>query len=171
VYAVLISNAVAYRFLITNSGLGYSYSFDKLTRSFTLNTIPGLQAGSTYTVRVAVKIGNTFGEFGKSCTITIPVVTSKEIEAPLSVQVSIQEFEAMPVPNPFAIDFKLNVKTASEAPLQVKVYDMLGQLVENKNMTTTEVEAFTVGANYPSGVYNVIVSQGDSTKTLRVIKR
>ena len=55
--------------------------------------------------------------------------------------------------------------------LQVKVYDMLGKLVDNRILQTTEVEGFEVGANFPSGVYNVIVSQGDNVKTLRVIKR
>ena len=48
---------------------------------------------------------------------------------------------------------------------------MLGKLVESRILETTEVEGFEVGANYPSGVYNVIVSQGDTVKTLRVIKR
>ncbi|RAR69279.1 hypothetical protein CLV55_101565, partial [Flavobacterium aciduliphilum] len=28
-----------------------------------------------------------------------------------------------------------------------------------------------LGERYPSGVYNVIVTQGENTKTLRVIKR
>jgi hypothetical protein len=28
-----------------------------------------------------------------------------------------------------------------------------------------------LGNNYPSGVYNVIVTQGEDVKTLRVIKR
>ena len=81
------------------------------------------------------------------------------------------EFKAIAYPNPFAENFKLDVKTSSEEALQIKVYDMLGKLVDNRILQTTEAEGFEVGANYPSGVYNVIVSQGDTVKTLRVIKR
>jgi len=81
------------------------------------------------------------------------------------------EFKAVAYPNPFAENFKLEVKTSSEEALQVKVYDMLGKLVENRILEVSEIEGLEVGANYPSGVYNVIVSQGDVVKTLRVIKR
>ena len=81
------------------------------------------------------------------------------------------EFNASVYPNPFAENFKLEVKTSSEEALQVKVYDMLGNLVENRILEISEIEGLEVGANYPSGVYNVIVSQGDVVKTLRVIKR
>jgi hypothetical protein len=81
------------------------------------------------------------------------------------------EFKATAYPNPFAENFKLEVKTSSEEALQVKVYDMLGNLVENRILEVSEIEGLEVGANYPSGVYNVIVSQGDVVKTLRVIKR
>jgi hypothetical protein len=48
---------------------------------------------------------------------------------------------------------------------------MLGKLVDNRILQTTEVEGFEVGASYPSGVYNVIINQGENIKTLRVIKR
>jgi len=81
------------------------------------------------------------------------------------------EFKATADPNPFAENFKLDIKTNSEEALQIKVYDMLGKLVESRILETTEVEGFEVGSNYTSGVYNVVVSQGDIVKTLRVIKR
>jgi hypothetical protein len=42
------------------------------------------------------------------------------------------EFKATAYPNPFADNFKLNVTTSSEESLQIKVYDMLGNLVENQ---------------------------------------
>jgi hypothetical protein len=48
---------------------------------------------------------------------------------------------------------------------------MIGKLVEQKTVTATDIQTIEVGSNYPSGVYNVIVSQEQTTKTLRVIKR
>ncbi len=81
------------------------------------------------------------------------------------------EFKASAYPNPFAENFKLDVKTSSEEALQIKVYDMLGKLVDNKILETSEVEGLEIGSNYTTGVYNVIVTQGDNVKSLRVIKR
>ena len=48
---------------------------------------------------------------------------------------------------------------------------MTGKLVDQREVTPTEVSELQVGDRYPSGVYNVIVTQGENTKTLRVIKR
>ena len=81
------------------------------------------------------------------------------------------EFKASAYPNPFAENFRLDVKTSSEEALQIKVYDMLGKLVDNKILETSEVEGLEIGSNYTTGVYNVIVTQGDNVKSLRVIKR
>ena len=64
-----------------------------------------------------------------------------------------------------------NVKTASESVIQIRVYDMLGKQIDNRNVEVSDIENLQVGANYPSGVYNVIVSQGENTQRVRVIKR
>jgi hypothetical protein len=171
IYATIVTNATAYRFNITNSSLGYSYTFDTMLRNFQLNTIPGLSGDATYTVKVAVQIGGAFGPYGKPCTITTPpALNAKAVIAVVPVEQS-TIFEAMALPNPFADNFKLNVTTSSEATIQVKVYDMLGKLVESRAVNASDVQTLEVGANYPSGVYNVIVAQDDNTKTLRVIKR
>ena len=95
----------------------------------------------------------------KACATTV-----RAEETPL-------EFKAIAYPNPFAENFKLEVKTSSEEVLQVKIYDMLGKFIDNRILQTTEIEGFEIGANYPTGVYNVIVSQGENVKILRVIKR
>ncbi len=74
-------------------------------------------------------------------------------------------------PNPFAANFRIDVKTSNNEDLQVRVYDALGRLLQTNNIKVTNVETFEIGNNYPSGVYNVIVTQGTETKTQRVIKR
>jgi Secretion system C-terminal sorting domain len=63
----------------------------------------------------------------------------------------------------------LNLSTTSEEMVQVRVYDMLGKLIEDRKAQVSDI--IELGDNYPSGVYNVIVSQGENTKTMRVIKR
>jgi hypothetical protein len=166
VYAKLVANATNYRFNFTNTALSYGYTFDTVLRVFALNTVPGLTPNTTYSVKVAVKIGGVWGPYNKVCTLTTPGTVK-----PSTAVTSESNFDASAYPNPFAANFKLNVNTNSDEALQVKVYDMLGKLIENSVINPIEVRAFEVGNNYPTGVYNVIVSQGDQFKTLRVVKR
>lgn len=175
IYADIVNGASAYRFRVylldTSSTVLYDYAFDSNINRFTLNNFPGLVAGTTYSVQVAVKMAGqaVFGPFNKECTIVTPgsarLVTSK-----IDLEV-INVFEALAYPNPFASNFKLEVKTNNEAEIAVSVYDMLGKLVEQRKVSASDIQTLEVGTNYPSGVYNVIVSQGETTKTLRVIKR
>ena len=81
------------------------------------------------------------------------------------------KFDVIVYPNPFEETFKINVNTNSLDTIEVKVYDMLGKTLENRNLHPSELEGFEVGANFTSGVYNVIVSQGENVKVLRLIKR
>jgi len=74
-------------------------------------------------------------------------------------------------PNPFADNVSIDVKTASAEKVNVKVYDMTGRLLEVLDTDVSEVNTLQIGDRYPSGVYNVVVSQGDEVKTLRMIKR
>lgn len=166
IYADSYSGATTYRFRFVNTSLGYTYQFDKPLRSFELNTVPGLLPGETYSVQVSIEIGGEFGPFGKVCTLTTP--GGARSTEPV---VKTTEFIATAAPNPFADNFKLDVKTSTDELIQVSVYDMLGKLIETRNVTVSSITDLEVGTNYPAGVYNVIVSQGDNVKTLRVIKR
>ncbi|MCA0348310.1 MAG: T9SS type A sorting domain-containing protein, partial [Bacteroidetes bacterium] len=78
---------------------------------------------------------------------------------------------AVAYPNPFANSFLLDVKTSNNTPVFITVYDMLGRLVEQQQANVTELETTTIGSNYPSGVYNVIITQADETRAVRVVKR
>ena len=103
-----------------------------------------------------------------SSVLTNVACASARVETPAATVVA---FKATAYPNPYAEAFKLDVKTSSEATIVMHVYDMLGKLIETKEVQPSDVNTLEVGASYPSGVYNVIVSQGDSLQTLRVIKR
>jgi hypothetical protein len=48
---------------------------------------------------------------------------------------------------------------------------MIGKLVDQREVSAADATTLEIGDRFPSGVYNVIVTQGDNTKTLRVIKR
>ncbi|MBN8641989.1 MAG: T9SS type A sorting domain-containing protein, partial [Flavobacteriales bacterium] len=166
IYADSYAGATTYRFRFTNTGLGYTYQFDRSLRTFELNTVPGLVPGETYSVQVSIEIGGVFGPFGKVCTLTTPgSARATETTKPAL------SFNAIVSPNPFGESFGLEVTVSTEETIQVKVYDMLGKLVESREVDSTTISELQIGATYPSGVYNVIVSQGEEVKTMRVIKR
>lgn len=175
IYADYVSGASAYRFRLyiinAQSIVLYDYSFDSSINRFTLNNFPGLVAGTTYSVQVAVKItGQTvFGPYNKECTLITPG-TSKMINSKTVSEIA-TVLEATAYPNPFAANFKLDIKTNSEASIAVRVYDMIGKLVEDKMINASDIQNFELGDQYPSGVYNIVVSQESDTKTVRVIKR
>jgi hypothetical protein len=74
-------------------------------------------------------------------------------------------------PNPFSSNFNLNVQTDSNEIIGVKVYDMTGKLLEKWELKPLDVAQHEFGTTLSSGVYNVIVTQGDSLQNLRLIKR
>ena len=55
--------------------------------------------------------------------------------------------------------------------INVKIYDLLGRLVEQHDKIANELIQNPIGSNLTSGVFNVIVTQNDTVKTLKVIKR
>jgi len=160
-FADSFATATTYRFRFISGP--FSYVFDQLTRSFTLSSVPGLVAGTTYSVQVSIEINGVFGPYGKLCTVTLPGAGKADA--------SVVAFQVIAYPNPFAENFMLDVKTSSEEYIQVRVYDMIGKLIEDRKVDVSSITNLEIGFRYPSGVYNVIVSQGDAVKTLRVIKR
>ncbi|MBY0486669.1 MAG: T9SS type A sorting domain-containing protein, partial [Flavobacteriaceae bacterium] len=134
-----------------------------------LNMLVGLQPSTTYSVQVAVFISGEWGPYGKTCTITTPISTAKTNS---TNEMLIQtDFNAIAFPNPFANNFKLDVITNQQEGIVIKVYNMVGQIVETQITTIMDLQSLEIGEKYPSGVYNIIVSQGEQTKTIRVMKR
>ena len=78
---------------------------------------------------------------------------------------------AMSYPNPFSENFNLSLTTTSDEKVGIMIYDMTGRLLEQYEINSIDVSILKVGNQYPSGIYNVIITQGDELKTLRVIKR
>ena len=80
-------------------------------------------------------------------------------------------FDVLAYPNPSSTNFNLDITTSSAKNVEVKVYDMIGKLINKMEVSPSKVAGLQIGDRYPSGVYNVIVSQGTEVKTLRVIKQ
>ncbi len=160
-------------------GATYVISVKYTVKSLIGGVYSGADRKSTYTFASylngsAVAANNTSGTIDAlagcqdntplpgDCTLpgSTPVITAKDTNMNVTVY-----------PNPFTNNFKLNVENGSDEDVQIRVYDMLGKLMETSTVKTSDIEAFEIGNRYPTGVYNVIVTQGTETKTQRVIKR
>ena len=162
--AVVFSGATRYRFRLSSVSSTYSSVITKNINKVKLSEFASILPDPTYTVEVSLEVDGSFGNYGGTCTVTVTVINK------ITPSVT-NEFKAIAYPNPFASDFMFNVNTSSESTIQIRVYDMLGKQIDNRNVEVSDIENLQIGANYPSGVYNVIVSQGENTQTLRVIKR
>uniref|UniRef100_UPI0025C59C0D T9SS type A sorting domain-containing protein n=1 Tax=Flavobacterium sp. UBA7682 TaxID=1946560 RepID=UPI0025C59C0D len=103
------------------------------------------------------------GPVGKDCIIRTPSVATKMVVT--------SAFAAKAYPNPFANNFLIDLTTESKSSVSIKVYDMVGRVVDQRSVAVSDMKSMTIGEQYPSGVYNVIITQDEEVKTLRVIKR
>jgi len=164
IYAFSYPGAIKYVFKLTGPGMPTGQEVTKTLRTFNLNDFAGfgLVPGQTYNVNVRLIFNDAdpAGRFGKTCSI----------QAPGSARMIAEKFNAVAYPNPFESSFNIDVTSKFDTKINVKVYDMPGRLLDN---TTSDVngKSLSIGERYPSGIYNVIVTQGEETKTLRLIKR
>lgn len=164
IYAISYPGAISYVFQLSGGGLPAPIEVTKSARTFTLNDFAGqLMPGMTYNVKVRLifNVADPAGPYGKTCSITTPGGARVAVGKPL--------FDAVAYPNPFTDGFQIELQSGSALDVTVKVYDMTGRLLEDR--TTKSGAGIETGQQLPSGVYNVVVTQGDDLKTLRVVKR
>jgi hypothetical protein len=169
-FADAVQSAAQYRFRLFNEAQNnYDFQVDRPLAVFRLSDFAGLVPGETYSVQVAVRMPNQpdFGPYSKTCSIVVPPI-ARTIE---DTSVTAVAFDAQVYPNPFAEQFYFKVATASQESFTIQVYDMMGRTIESRTVNADAIETTEIGANYPAGVYQVIVTQGTNVKTLRVVKR
>jgi hypothetical protein len=170
-YATSVSVAQKYRFEVSLGADAYTYdTASSSARSFRMTNVPGLTlvSGTTYGVRVAIMVNNAWQPYGESCNITTFGDAPNFVK---SMNVDATNFNVTTYPNPFTENFNLNLTSLSEEKVTVMVYDMTGKLLERKEVAPIELTELQIGNNFASGIYNVIVSQGTNTKSIRVIKK
>lgn len=166
IYAQSLNGVTKYKFeLIKTSDQTVSF-VEKNANYFTFDMIPGYARGAEYNVRVSVFTKDTWSAFGPACTLTAPGI----LAATQKWQTS-EAFNASVAPNPYSNQFTININSKVISNVIVKIYDLTGRLIEMKTLTTADIDTAVFGSNYPSGVYNIIVSQDADTKVLRIVKR
>jgi hypothetical protein len=119
---------------------------------------------TTYSIRVAAFVGGVWGNYGASCNVTTPA-------APIPARLKAKEYVVSTYPNPFENNFNISIEGATKANVTINVYDMLGRQVENREVKVEDLETISLGTNYTSGIYNVMITQDEITKVVRMIKK
>ena len=161
-----LQNATQYTFEITRPDTSVE-EFVSPRYWFQLHkTAAGVLYNSTYTIRVKSKVYNAYQNYGPACTVTTPA-------APLArtAKDDASVFEATAFPNPFATNFTLDIQSSSDAVVELKVFDMIGRTLEVKKASVSELTSLQIGHNYPAGIYNLVVKQGQNVKSIRMIKK
>jgi hypothetical protein len=136
-----------------------------------LNNFTGLLAGTTYTVRVAIQLNGVWGPYGKSCSIITPGGVGRTDEVSRVDAGIAKDFKAIAYPNPFSTSFAIDVRTSNTEKVSLTVYDMTGRLLEATEVNAADVTNYQFGNHYPSGIYNMIVTQGEMTTIVRIMKQ
>ena len=160
----IFSGTSIYRIRLTN--LAYTQTIDRTSPNFSLSMFTGLQPATTYTVAISIQLNGVFGPYGKNCSITTPGALTRPVRAN-----DTKEFNVIAFPNPFTNSFALDVKTSSATDVNVSVYDMTGRLLEVRTAKAEDLIDFNLGSQFPTGIYNIVVTQESQVKTVRVIKR
>ena len=170
IIAAHTTGASAYQLQVRETGGSIYYENAASASPYSnLMSFPGLTIadGTSYSIsaRVQVMIDGvpTWSAYGAECVLITPsAMLLRTIDVP---------FTAVAYPNPFTNSFLLDVKSSNTSNVDITVYDMLGRLVEQRQVSANELETTTIGSNYPAGIYNVVIAQDTDTKTVRVIKR
>jgi hypothetical protein len=169
-YATPVYGANLYRFEVSGGVFGVRDYITANTAIRLTFLVGGAEFETTYSVRVASSLDNgaTWQPYGSACSFTTPAAPVSRMA---SQDINTNVFEVKAFPNPFARHFSLDIQSSSDDLVQVQVYDMIGRELEVQKATVSELSTKEIGTNYPSGVYNVVVSQGDKVKSVRMIKR
>ena len=131
--------------------------------SFTVNYPAGFVVTTANPKTITIKSANYVG-----ISATNKVLTLTNVGATCGGRIAqeaataTEAFNVVAYPNPSSSEF--TIATSAEGVINAKVYDMQGRLVESTTSTQ-------VGSSLAPGIYNVIVSQGANTKSVRLIKK
>ena len=145
------------------STIVFTQTISNTVNWITLNSFTGLIPNTKYILYVAIDSYGA-GPFNYGCTIQTPSALKTESNFD-------EEFNAMSYPNPFSDYFMIDIKSNSQSLINIKTYDMLGRLIEQRDSKVDEIRNTQLGDRYPSGIYNVVITQDEEIKTMRMIKR
>jgi hypothetical protein len=164
-----LNYAQGYMFQLTDMNNQTVITIERPIQWFKFSMVPNYVPGHDYSIRVAPKTTGTYSQYGPACTFKAPgSVPTNVSNGPVEVAAALK---AVASPNPYVSNFNVSLENKTEQPITVQVYDMIGNVVESRQVNAEELESQQFGNGYRQGVYNVIIKQGEVVKTLKVIKR
>jgi hypothetical protein len=148
------SPAITYS--IGNTAITSPYVFSKGTTTVTAAASNGVLPDAACTFTVTVVCGS----------VTSPVTTA--VSQPQ--QIIPTNFSVTARPNPSASYFTLNIKSANQHTVSLRITDVLGRVIEARSDLAAN-SSLDLGHQYLPGVYFVQVVQDKSIITLKLIKR
>lgn len=81
-------------------------------------------------------------------------------------------FEISAYPNPFENNFTLDIQTSNNGSIDIQVFDLLGKRIDKRQVDLTNFdEKISLGDNYATGVYIILVTQGENKQLIKMIKQ
>ncbi len=85
------------------------------------------------------------------------------------IVVTDEEFNVHIYPNPSTTDFRIQVKSSSEAPVSIRIFDVTGRTIKVINNVSAN-SYINVGSELRQGSYFAEVLQGDKRQTIKLLK-
>jgi hypothetical protein len=146
---------------IPTGGYTYLWSTGQTAHLITVN------AEGEYTVSVTSSKGCQGVSAPVSVTTNCGGTTADKTDEPGNITST--SFQANVFPNPYTGQFHLRVTSTSTANINIKVYDMSGQVLEQRENIACGTDIM-LGNGYASGIYIVRVQQGETSQVLRITK-
>lgn len=161
-----IAGATSATYTITNPTVGGNFFRVKLSvgdcsEGYSTNVMAVWYKGCLVVNKIETNDNVVNGE-------TVRVIDEKSLLVDENKLIS---FDAVAFPNPFEDHFTINLLTENQDQVILNLFDMSGKVLENYSVSPFEIENIQLGKELTSGIYNVLVTQGNSVKTLRIIKK
>lgn len=169
IYANNYPGAALYHFRVT---VGSSqYTVVRNVGYFMLSQVPTfIPFGTTVGVEVKVFVVGAESDWGAMCNVTLANPNGRPGAEEDSEQSTGRPAQVSSYPNPFTETFSVDFGTESYEAVGIVVYDMTGKLVDRLTVSAEELPSLKLGQNFAPGVYNLILTQGETIKTVRIVK-
>jgi hypothetical protein len=166
--------------LTVGAGSFGTITWERSTDGVLYHTISGSGNATTYTINQATaSAAGTLNYYRAKFTTSCDMMYSAAVKlyyktctvAKEEIVTAKPALKVVVYPNPYTENFKFDVTTSSEDKVGFAVYDMTGRLIEQAEVNPADVNELLFGDRYPSGIYNIIFTQGAEVKALRVIRR
>lgn len=127
-------------------------------RIYTITITATDAAGNTTTATTTVRVSH---DNAAAVTTTQRKMDAEEVINGFTVQV---------FPNPATDGFTVMTQSSSSQPVSIQVMDNLGRMMEKRTALPANGNVY-LGSSYRPGMYFVKIMQGDTARTLKVIKQ